>query len=86
LPSSDAATAQLAQLRQAGLTAISSYKASKNIGKLLQDASASGARLALILAPQEWERGMFKLKNLVSREEKEIPIVDFLDEVKAQLR
>jgi histidyl-tRNA synthetase len=57
---------------RAGLNVGVSYKATKNIGKLLQDASASGATVAVILAPAEWERGMVKVKNLVTREEKEV--------------
>ncbi len=69
-----------------GLIAITSYKASKNIGKLLQDASASGAKLAIILAPAEFERGVVKLKNLATREEKEIPLASILEEVHGALR
>ncbi len=79
-----AAQRLLAELRQSkwsddrsaivrpGLAAVTSYKATKNIGKLLQDASASGARVAVILAPAEWERGILKVKNLVTREEVEL--------------
>ena len=76
LPTPDEATKLLAQLRHAKLAAITSYKATKNIGKLLQDASAAGAKLALILAPAEFEKGMVKLNNLATREEKEIPLAD----------
>ena len=78
LATSDEATKLLAQLRTAGLAAVTSYKATKNIGKLLQDASASGAKLALILAPAEFEKGVVKLKNLATRDEKEIPITEVL--------
>jgi histidyl-tRNA synthetase len=85
LPTNEEATRILAQLRTAGLAAISSYKATKNIGKLLQDASASGAKLALILAPAEFEKGVAKLKNLQSREEKEIPLNEMTAVVRALL-
>ena len=52
-----------------GLAAVTSYKATKNIGKLLQEASGAGAKVALILAPAEWEQKTVKLKNLATREE-----------------
>lgn len=68
-----------------GLVAISSYKATKNIGKLLQDASACGAKFALILAPAEFERGSAKLKNLATREEQEIPLADATAQIHAAL-
>jgi len=74
LDTSDETTKLLAQLRAAGLAAITSYKATKNIGKLLQDASASGAKIAMILAPAEFERGVVKLKDLTSREEREVAV------------
>lgn len=87
MENADAATALLMQLRQSkldekgaiaepGLFAIGSYKATKNIGKLLQDASASGARFAVIIAPAEMARGVVKLKDLQTREEKEIAVAD----------
>jgi histidyl-tRNA synthetase len=85
LATTDEATKLLAQLRNAKLAAITSYKATKNIGKLLQDASASGAKLALILAPQEFDRGVLKLKNLATREEKEIALIDVVTQVQATI-
>jgi histidyl-tRNA synthetase len=49
-PESDAAvTPTLAAMRKAGLHARRSYKASKNIGKLLKDASDQGSQYAIIL-------------------------------------
>jgi histidyl-tRNA synthetase len=88
LRTTDLATQLLAQLRTAKLAAITSYKATKNIGKLLQDASAAGAKLALILAPVEYEKtgGPFvKLKNLATREESEIPLPEILTAILAAL-
>jgi histidyl-tRNA synthetase len=88
LATSDPATQLLAQLRAAKLSAITSYKATKNIGKLLQDASAAGAKLALILAPAEFEKpnGPFlKLKNLATREESEITLPDLPTAIRAAL-
>jgi histidyl-tRNA synthetase len=74
------------KISQTGLSAVSSYKTTKNIGKLLQEASASGAKLALILAPAEYDRGIVKLKNLATREEKEIPKDQILAAVRAALQ
>lgn len=59
-----------------GLAAVTSYKTTKNIGKLLQDASASGAKFAVILAPAEYARGVVKVKNMATREEKEVALAD----------
>jgi histidyl-tRNA synthetase len=86
LATADEGTRQLAALRGAGLAAIGSYKATKNIGKLLQDASASGAKLAVILAPAEFERGVVKVKNLATRDEKEVPVADLVSDVRSQVR
>ncbi len=87
MENADAATALLMQLRGSardeqgaitapGLFALSSYKSTKNIGKLLQDASASGARFAVILAPAEMAKGNVKIKDMQTREEKEAPLAD----------
>jgi histidyl-tRNA synthetase len=73
LAAPDAALKLIGELRAAKLAVGTSYKATKNIGKLLQEAANSGARRAVILAPAEWERGVVKLKDLATREEKEIP-------------
>jgi histidyl-tRNA synthetase len=83
LESPDIALQTLATLRKAGLTAVSSYKATKNIGKLLEDAGKSGAKFALILAPAEAAAGQAKLKNLQTREEREIPLTDILNALRA---
>src|SRR3954453_10360090 len=76
----------IGDLRAAGRSVATSYKTTKNIGKLLQDASASGAKHALLLAPAEWDKpgGPFvKLKNLASREEKEIPLAAVVPQINA---
>jgi histidyl-tRNA synthetase len=60
-PESDAAVAPLlARLRGRGLHARRSYKATKNIGKLLKDASDAGSRFAVIIEGA----GEVTLKNL----------------------
>jgi histidyl-tRNA synthetase len=83
LSTPDAALNLLGSLRTAKIAAGTSYKTTKNIGKLLQEASASGAKWAVILAPAEWERGVVKLKNLATREEKEIPVGEVATAVRA---
>ncbi len=62
------------RVSQAGLHAVASYKATRNIGKLLPEAVASGARVAVILAPEELARGVAKIKNLITRTEREAPL------------
>jgi histidyl-tRNA synthetase len=74
LPAGDEMLKLMGTLRAAKLAVAASYKTTKNIGKLLQEASASGARWAVILAPAEWGRGVVKLKNLATREEREMPL------------
>lgn len=69
-----------------GLTVATSYKTTKNVGKLLQDAAASGAPFALLLTPAEHARGILKLKNLETREEKEIPLPEALATLRSLLR
>lgn len=66
-----------------GLHAITSSKATKNVGKILQDASASGAKLAVILAPEEFGRGVVKLKDLQTRTEREVPLGEIVTEIHA---
>jgi histidyl-tRNA synthetase len=69
-----------------GLHAITSAKATKNIGKLLQDAASSGARFAIILAPAEMARGVVKLKDLTTRQEGEVPATQIVEQVHLLLR
>jgi histidyl-tRNA synthetase len=83
LPTSDEALKLIGELRAAKCAVATSYKTTKNIGKLLQEASASGARFAVILAPAEWQRGVVKLKNLATREEKELPLSEIIAAVRS---
>jgi histidyl-tRNA synthetase len=83
LATPDEALKLLGALRAGKIAVGASYKTTKNIGKLLQEASASGARWAVILAPAEWERGIVKLKNLATREEKEIAAGEVASAVRA---
>ncbi|HVS73058.1 MAG TPA: histidine--tRNA ligase [Phycisphaerae bacterium] len=83
LDTPDETLRQLALLRAAGLTAITSYKATKNIGKLLEEAGKARARFALLLAPAEFAAGLAKLKNLATREEKTLPLAGVLPALEA---
>ena len=64
-----------------GLHVQTSYRSTRNIGKLLQEASGCGAGIALILAPEEVGRGMIKVKNLNDRTETEMAIAEVQDRV-----
>lgn len=79
-----AALKLLGELRRARRAAVSSYKTTKNIGKLLQEAAASGAKFAVILAPAEFARGVAKVKNMATREEREVGLGEIVAAVSGQ--
>ncbi len=97
LEDSAAADQLIAQLRRSqwnsehstiirtGLNVQTSYRSTRNIGKLLQEASGCGARVAVILAAEEMNRGMMKLKNLLDRTETEIAVPDVPNRIHALL-
>ena len=64
----------LAALRRAGLHARRSHRATRNIGKLLQEADKAGARYAVILESQD----KAQVKNLHSKEQVEVaaPLIE----------
>ena len=74
-----------AQMVRPGLGVQQSYRGTRNIGKLLQEAAASGAKLAVILAPNEWGRNLVRLKNLADRSEKEVSLADLPAAIHAAL-
>ncbi len=77
---SDAAVRPLvAALRGAGLHARHSYKATKNVGKLLQDASGCHARFAAIVE----NAGEATLKNLETGEQAKVAIGEVAGRVRA---
>lgn len=61
---------------QRGLHAIASARVTKNVGKLLQEAAGSGARVAVLLLPDEYGRGVVKIKNMADRSETEAPAAE----------
>jgi histidyl-tRNA synthetase len=74
----------VAQLRSAGLHVRHSYKATRNVGKLLGDAGKANARYALILG-DELARGCVVLKELDSQQQTEIPIEQAAESLRARL-
>ncbi|HZW07879.1 MAG TPA: ATP phosphoribosyltransferase regulatory subunit, partial [Phycisphaerales bacterium] len=78
-PESDAAVGpMLAQLRRKGMHARRSYKSTKNVGKLLQDAAASGARFAVIIeSPTE-----ITLKDMDANTQDKGPASELLARIK----
>ena len=73
LPDNAAAVQLIGNLRGEKFATISSYKATKNFGKLRLEAAGSAAKLAVILAPAEFAKGMVTITNLISRDELEVP-------------
>ena len=66
-----AALTLIHQLRDAGI-AIDYALTPAKVGKQFQAASASGARFALVVGPEEWKTGEVKVKNLATGEEKRL--------------
>jgi len=64
----------VADLRQAGIHTRFSYKATRNVGKLLKDATQNSARYAVILDENTVERKTALLKNLNNGEQKQVPV------------
>jgi len=71
----------VARMRAAGLHVRHSYKATRNVGKLLADASRQRARWAVILGA-ELAQGQVQLKDLSSGEQRLVPV----DEVTTTVR
>ena len=63
----------LASLRRAGIHARRSYKTTRNVGKLLGEASRTGATKAVILG-SELHDGQVQLKDLSSGEQQLVPL------------
>jgi len=70
----------IAGLRRAGLHARHSYRATKNVGKLLGEAGKARARFAVILG-RELEAGNIVLKDLDAGEQREVPLNNLADEL-----
>jgi histidyl-tRNA synthetase len=64
-----------ADLRRRGLHVRFTYRSTRNVGKLLKEASAARARYALILDDQA-DAGRAAIKDLVTGEQQELPLAD----------
>jgi histidyl-tRNA synthetase len=58
------------------------YPEAKKVGQQLQYAEKRGFRVALIAGPDEFDRGVWKVKDLASREEITVPAADVLASVR----
>ena len=67
------------QLRALGFTAEMPYAPSK-MGSMFKKAERAGAKFALLLGPDELEKGEVILKNMATQEQKNVPIAD-LDQI-----
>lgn len=69
-------------LRRSGLHARMTYKTTRNVGKLLKDATTARARFAVILDDQA-QRGVVGLKNLDSGDQREVTLADLPAAIRA---
>jgi len=81
-PGAAQVSAVVAQLRRAGIHARFSYKTTRNVGKLLKDATSTGARFAVILDDQA-AQGRAALKDLKSGEQREVAFDALVEAVTA---
>jgi histidyl-tRNA synthetase len=72
------------QLRQANIGA-EVYPEAKKLGVQFQYAEKRGFRLALIAGPEEFANGLWKVKELASREEQTVAAADLVSRVAALL-
>jgi len=71
----------VADLRRQGLHTRFSYKATRNVGKLLKDASGAGARFAVILG-DDVSHGRAAIKDLAGEQQRDIA----LDQIAAHIK
>ncbi|HTS19449.1 MAG TPA: histidine--tRNA ligase [Verrucomicrobiae bacterium] len=69
----DLAHALIHQLRDGGIAVDYSLTPAK-VGKQFQAASASGARYAVVVGPEEWKGGEVKVKNLAAQTEERVGV------------
>jgi len=63
------------ELRDGGIAVDYAFTSAK-VGKQFQAASASGARFALVIGPDEWKSGEVKLKDLATGNEERVKAMD----------
>ena len=72
----------IASLRSAGLHARMTYRATRNVGKLLTEAAKTNTRFTVILG-EELENGNVVIKDMDSGEQSEIALDDIVSHVTA---
>ena len=72
----------IASLRKAGVHARMTYRATRNVGKLLTEAAKSNARFSVILG-EELADGKVVVKNMDTGEQSEIPQTDIVSHITA---
>lgn len=72
------------QLRQAGL-AVVSYPEAAKLSKQIKFADRQGIRVAVVMGPDEWERGDVAIKDLKGQTQETIPVTDLIHVVKRKL-
>jgi histidyl-tRNA synthetase len=72
------------QLRQAGV-GVEVYPEAKKIGQQLQYAERRGFRIAIIVGPDEFAKGVVKIKNLAKREERAVAESELVPAVREML-
>jgi histidyl-tRNA synthetase len=72
------------RLREAGI-GVEVYPEAKKVGQQLQYAERRGFYVALIAGPDEFQQGVWKIKNLARRQEVTVPVAGILDAVRKVL-
>ena len=67
---------KMARALRAGGIGVEVYPEAKKVGQQLQYAERRGFRLALIAGPDEFAKGVWKIKDLARREEKTVPAAE----------
>src|SRR5205085_11896743 len=68
-------------LRAAGI-GVEIYPEAKKVGQQLQYAERRGFKAALIAGPDEFAKGVWKIKDLAKREETTVPVADAVAEIR----
>ncbi|HMF13916.1 MAG TPA: histidine--tRNA ligase [Gemmataceae bacterium] len=76
---------KMARALRAGGIGVEVYPEPKKVGQQLQYAERRGFALALIAGPDEFEKGVWKIKHLAKREEQTIAAGEVLETIRAML-
>jgi len=76
------AAALISRLRDAGLHVRQSYRATRNVGKLLGDAGKCNARFAVIIG-DEWSDGQVQCKNMETGEQDAVAVDELAQHIRS---